>query len=454
MVTVALTAPVWDELRAALDDDRETAGVITARAVEGPGGITLLGRRLDWASPDAYLDRKPHRLSLRSSGWVPAVRAALAEGSIPVFVHTHPRGLAVFSQRDDEVDASLRATLPAMGGGQRYAALVVAGTRHEATVAGRLYDQDGSHPMSRLRVAGEGIEIITARPRQPALPETFDRQIRMFGAAGQDVLAALHVGIVGTGGTGSACAEQLTRLGAGHLTLVDDDVVTDPTPTRGYGMTVADTGRPKAEVLAEYLRKIGLPTEVSTVTSAVQNPAARHALSTADVVFSCVDGHGARLILNRWAYAHLAPVIDVAVLVSSDSGASRVTGIDGRVTWLGPGTACLLCRGRIDPALAYAEILDPEERKRLAGEGYVREADTRQPAVVTLTSLVASLATTELLQRLFGLADLAPTEVLALVQRRELRRNRISQRPGCFCSDPAFLARGTQPPHLDLTWPG
>jgi hypothetical protein len=114
----------------------------------------------------------------------------------------------------------------------------------------------------------------------------------------------------------------------------------------------------------------------------------------------------------------------------------------------------LLCRGRIDPALAYAEILEPEERKRLAGEGYVREAETRQPAVVTLTSLVASLATTELLLRLFHLADPAPTEILAQVQHRELRRNRVSQRPGCFCSDGDFLGRGAQEPHLDLMWPG
>jgi hypothetical protein len=34
-----------------------------------------------------------------------------------------------------------------------------------------------------------------------------------------------------------------------------------------------------------------------------------------------------------------------------------------------------------------------------------------------------------------------------------LRRNGLPQRPGCFCSDANFLARGTQAPHLDLMWP-
>jgi molybdopterin/thiamine biosynthesis adenylyltransferase len=419
-VTVALTSALWDELRAALDDDRETAGVIAARVVEGPGGITLLGRSLRWAPQQAYLDRQPHGLSLRSTGWVPAARAALAEGSIPVFVHTHPRGAAVFSRHDDKVDASLRAALPGMGGDGHYAALVVADTSDAATAAGRLFIHADVTPVGKIRIVGEGIRVIASSPGQPPPMETFDRQIRMFGPAGQMILAELSVGIVGAGGTGSATAEQLTRLGVGTITIIDDDVVTGPTPTRGYGMTVADAGRPKAEVLAEYLRKIGLPTNVSAVPVPLQDPAALRTLNAADVVFSCVDGHGARLVLNRWAYAHLAPVIDLAVLVTADAGTARVTGIDGRVTWLGPGAACLLCRGRLDPALAYAEMLQPDERKRLAGEGYVREADTRQPAVVTLTSLVASLATTELLHRLFGLADTTPTEFLALLHRREL----------------------------------
>ena len=465
--TLALTSALWDELRRALDDEHEMAGIIAARSVGGPREdngstcIAYLGRRLTWAPPDSYRERQAYGLELGSAGWVPATRAALAENSVPVFVHTHPRGLPEFSKRDDGVDASLLAALPAMGGSGTYIALVIAGTSEAPTAAARVYYGSAdllSVPVDKIRICGDGITLIvgpcdgemtTARE-----DETFDRQIRMFGPAGQRALGALHVAVVGAGGTGSATAEQLTRLGVGTLTIIDDDVVTRPTPTRGYGMTVADLGRPKAEVLAGHLRRTGLPVRVRAVTAPLQDPAALNQIAAADVVFSCVDGHGARLILNRWAYAYLTPVIDVAILVSADSGTGTVTGIDGRVTWLGPGAACLLCRGRIDPALAYAEILEPEERKRLAGEGYALEAETRQPAVVTLTTLVASLATTELLQRLFGLADLAPTEILAQIQRRELRRNRVPQRPGCFCSDGDFLARGAEEPHLDLMWPG
>lgn len=450
-ITLAVTAALAEELTAPLADRRETAGILAARVVDGPDGRALLGRSIVWAPPDTYLDRRDDGLALRSTGWVPAARAALAGGSTPVFVHTHPGGRAEFSARDDQVDHALRATLTALGS-DPYASLVLAGDPSAPAAAARVDLAGALEPVAKIRIVGDRLRILTATTDDPTVEaEVFDRQIRVFAGAGQQVLTALHVAVVGAGGTGSATAEQLARLGVGTITIIDDDLVTEPTPTRGYGTTVADLGRPKADVVAAHLRKVGLGTRAYTVVAPVQDVASRHALASADAVFSCVDGHGARLLLNRWAYAHLAPVIDLAVLVSATDGA--LTGIDGRVTWLAPGAACLLCRGRLDPAAAYAEMLAPEERRRLAGEGYAPEAETRQPAVVTLTSLVASLATTELLNRLFGLADPAPTEILALAQQRELRRNRLPQRPGCFCSDPRFLGRGAEQPYLDLMWP-
>ena len=265
-VTLALTSALWEQLRRALDHEHETAGIIAARSVEGPRAddgspsVAYLGRRLTWASPDSYLERQAYGLELGSAGWVPATRAALAEGSIPVFVHTHPRGRPVFSKRDDGVDASLLAALPAMGGSGTYIALVVAGTSEAPAAAARVYYGSADPrpvPVDKIRICGDGITLIVSPCRDGETTagedETFDRQIRMFGPAGQRALGALHVAVVGAGGTGSATAEQLTRLGVGALTIIDDDVVTGPTPTRGYGMTVADLGRPKAEVLAEHL---------------------------------------------------------------------------------------------------------------------------------------------------------------------------------------------------------
>ncbi len=449
--TLALTEAVWEQLRMALADCHEKAGVLSARAVEGSSDITLLARELTWASPEAYVKRTRDGLALRSTGWLPAARAAVADDCTAIFVHTHPGGEPSFSDHDDRVDESILDAFHRFDTYSRYASLVVAGSPDKPQPAARIYDnRKGQIPVRKFRIVGERVSVLLAGAAAIPNYEVFDRQIRVFGSMGQQVVAALHVAVVGAGGTGSAVAEQLARLGVGMLTLVDDDVVTEATATRGYGMAVADIGRPKADVLAEHLRRIGLGTQVNGIMSPVQDPLGRDAIQHADIVFCCADGHGARLVLNRWAYAHLAPVLDVAVLVSAEDG--HVTGIDGRVTWLSPGAACLLCRNRVNAALAYAEMLHPDERKRLAGEGYVQEAKTTQPAVVTLTSLIASLATTEFLQRLFNLADPAPTEVLARIHDRDLRRNRAPQRAGCFCSDKMFLGRGLEPPYLDLLW--
>ena len=449
--TFAFTETLWDELTSALDDPYEVAGILTANVTDGPAGPTVLARAINWAPPGAYIDRQRDGLRLRSDGWVQPVHDALACGGTPVFVHTHPGGQAIFSGRDDLVDDVIRDAVGRMGGSGLYGSLVLAGTREDPAPRGRLFHHDRATQAVKFRIAGHSLRMLLNAPGTCVATETFDRQIRVFGSAGQETLAALNVAVIGAGGTGSAAAKQLTRLGVGAITIIDDDFVTAATPTRGYGTTTADLGRPKAEVLAEHLGKTGLCAMVTSVTAPIQDPVARTAIASADVAFSCVDGHGARLVLNRWAYAHLAPVIDLAVLISAEG--DSVAGINGRITWLSPGTACLLCRGRLDPALAYAEMLDPAERKRLAGEGYAPEAETPQPAVVTLTSLVASLATTELLHRLFGLADADPTEILALVQQRELSRNQLPPRDGCFCTDPTFLGRGTQPPHLNLAWP-
>ena len=111
----------------------------------GRGRMTARPPSLTWGGaspgllPASYLERHSYGLELGSAGWVPATRAALAEGSVPVFIHTHPRGRPEFSERDDGVDASLLAALPAMGGSGTYMALVGAGTSEVPTAAARVY---------------------------------------------------------------------------------------------------------------------------------------------------------------------------------------------------------------------------------------------------------------------------------------------------------------------------
>lgn len=441
---------MWAELQSWLQEPDEVAGVLTARVIDDADGTTLLGRGIDRAQASAYLDRRPDGLSLRSTGWVPAVRQAAADGAMAIFVHTHPGGRAEFSSWDDQVDEDLWRPFIALSGAPLYGSLVVADAEG-VTAAGRLRRPDGSvQEIDAIRVLGERLTVHLLGGAGAGFADVHDRQLRAFGALGQRVLGSLQVGIVGAGGTGSPIAEQLIRLGVGSVVVIDDDIVTPSTVARGYGSGMADVGRPKVDVIVDLATYTGLDVDVTAVKGNIRDQTVVKELRHCDVVFCCADGHAARLVLNRWAYWHLAPVIDVAVLVSSSDG--TVNGIDGRLTWLAPSAACLLCRGRIDPTIAYAEQLDPEERRRLAQQGYVPELEEPQPSIVPYTTMMSAMATTELLNRLFGFADPAPTEALVQFHTRSTSLNRRPPREGCFCGTSTAWGQGFAHPYLDLTW--
>jgi hypothetical protein len=130
-----------------------------------------------------------------------------------------------------------------------------------------------------------------------------------------------------------------------------------------------------------------------------------------------------------------------------------VSEIFARVTTVGPGSACLLCRGRIQPDTIRSESLPTSERDRLRTEGYVPGLQEPDPSVVTYTSFVASMATSEFLNRLFGVthADFAD-EYLARIDREEIRRNRATSMSGHYCDRPEEWGAGDQDPFLGQLW--
>ena len=170
-------------------------------------------------------------------------------------------------------------------------------------------------------------------------------------------------------------------------------------------------------------------------------------------MFGCTDDNAGRLVLSRFASYFLTPVIDCGVLLSSD-GHDRLIGIDGRVTILTPGDACLVCRDRIDLARAQAEALPAGERVRLQREGYAAALPGVEPAVVSFTTAIAAAATGELLERLLGYgSEPAPSEVLARFHEREMSSNIAAPREGHYCDPQAGkLGRGESEPFLEQTW--
>jgi molybdopterin/thiamine biosynthesis adenylyltransferase len=177
-------------------------------------------------------------------------------------------------------------------------------------------------------------------------------------------------------------------------------------------------------------------------------------LAEYDVVFGCTDDNAGRLVLSRLTSYLLIPVIDCGVLLTSNE-TGELEGIDGRVTVLIPGQACLVCRGRIDLARASAELLTPEERIRRADEGYAPALGRTEPAVVPFTTAVGATAVSELLERLVGYGPTPrPSEVLLRCHDREISTNIAQPRDRHYCNPlSGKIGIGFTRPYLEQTWP-
>lgn len=285
------------------------------------------------------------------------------------------------------------------------------------------------------------------------LPAIYDRNIRALGTQIQEVLGDLTIAVVGAGGTGSAVAEQLVRLGVRSLILIDPQTLTGSNTTRVYGSTPADVGRDKVDVLGDHLELIAGHVTTTRIRGSITTENVARALMSADVVFGCTDDNAGRLRLSRLPYIYGIPVIDCGVkLDATDDG--MISGIFGRVTVIHPGGACLVCRGRIDLQLAEAEIRPEEEQGRLVREGYAVALPGVEPAVVAFTTLVAATSVSELLERLIGYGeDPTPSELLLLIHDRTVRANDPPPTPGHYCDPGKNLAEKDEPGRfLGINW--
>ena len=457
--TLVLPEAIARELEIAAREQLETAGVIIASLVDpGNGMVRLLGRQLRWVDDSSYLRRERDTLAIRPEGYVPALGEAERINAGAIWVHTHP-GLNASprpSEADEIVDRQIADLFRWRTDSGWYCSLVISGAMTGFNFSGSLScNGDQPVPITRTWVVGDRLRLVRSFNNDaPAVMSIFDRNVLAFGGPIQHTVGDLRVGIVGCGGTGSAVAEQLTRLGARHLLLIDPDVLTETNTTRIYGSTPPDVGIHKVDVLATHLRRIAPALACDTISGSIAEQAIARRLTACDVVFGCTDDNAGRLILSRFATYLLTPVIDSGVLLSSDAE-SVLTGIDARTTTLIPGQACLICRGRVDLARAAAELLTPQERRARADEGYAPALGRTEPSVVTFTTLIAAAAVTELLERLIGYGpEPRPSEVLFRLHEREISTNRAAPRPAHYCATSSGkLGAGVTAPFLDMAWP-
>lgn len=242
--------------------------------------------------------------------------------------------------------------------------------------------------------------------------ERFDRQLLLFGQAGQEKIAEAHVTIAGLGGTGSHVAQQLTFLGVRKFSLIDADHATKSSRNRLIGMQARDlaTKTPKVIIAERMIREIEPDADITVVNNTFVSEAGAAELARASIIFGCMDRDGARLLLNEFACACNRPYFDIAT--DTEKEGDRVT-FGGRLMVRTSGDACLYCMDLLDRQAVRRDLTSPERREEEdAMYGVRRDAlGDRGPSVVALNGILASLAVTEFMVFVTGVPR-APKRLL------------------------------------------
>lgn len=149
--------------------------------------------------------------------------------------------------------------------------------------------------------------------------EELDRYARhialpQVGGVGQRKIKAASVAIIGAGGIGSATVPALAGAGIGRLTIIDSDVVEVANLHRQPLFGEGDAGRPKAELAAEFVRRLNHFVEADPKQERIGSENAAELLSGHDLVIDGSDNFATRLAVSDACVALGIPLISAAAV--------------------------------------------------------------------------------------------------------------------------------------------
>jgi molybdopterin/thiamine biosynthesis adenylyltransferase/proteasome lid subunit RPN8/RPN11 len=417
----------------------------------------LLTRELVEIGESAFVERTPFKMTWSTTPFYNALKRVETEGLGVAVVHSHPEGPLAFSPADDMAERELfQIAADRLENERPHLSVVMDGHGH---LVARAYETDlKPKEVDLIRIIGQQWRFSYSQHGVARHDETYDRQVRAFGVQSTEDLGFLRIGIVGCGGTGSAVASLLARIGVRRLALFDPDVVDETSLNRLHFATRFDANlqRAKVDVVGEGIAKLGLQTSVRRYPYHVDDERCRDALRSCDVLFGCTDDHLGRNFLNRLAHFYLIPVVDLGLAIEprADVGYDA---FDGRVTVVQPGYPCQHCRSTINSGTMLAEDLrrhDPILYQQRRRAGYVQDAPDPSPVVVTFTTELASMAVNEVFQRLTAFRGNEGSSAERVRRFDEVKDSDCIpggiRRPGCkLCGTRKYDGRGDMLLFLD-----
>lgn len=438
-------------------DGREAVAFLACGRARGPDRERLVVREVH-PIPHGRCERTPVSVRWNAEDIEMLLYRAESEGLSLVKVHSHPGGYPQFSDTDDTSDAELLPTIRSW---------VEADVPHGSVIMlpdGRLFGRylwrDAEmRDFDLVNVVGPTLRFWWARDEfDEDAAAHGEAQDQAFGVGTTRQMRRLRVGVVGVSGTGSPTIEQLMRLGAGHLVIVDDDVIEKRNLNRILFATKkhAEDLVLKVTAAKENIGRKNLGTIVTAIDKPVQSPEAIRALAQCDVIFGCVDTVGARFTMNLLASHYIVPYFDLGALLDAEpkaGGGSTIKDILGTVHYMVPGRSSLLTRDLFTLDDVRAEGLhkkDPTAAAQQVKQGYIRGARVSRPAVVSVNMFLSSLAVNDFLARLHPYRRMTNADVASIeFSLAELRITADEEMERCPAMG-LFLGFGDRKPLLGL----
>ncbi len=229
-------------------------------------------------------------------------------------------------------------------------------------------------------------------------------QLEALGLAGQLKLKRAHVLVVGAGGLGSPVLMYLAAAGVGHLTIIDNDLVTLSNLQRQVIHTTPMVGVAKVDSAGERLLQLNPEIDVTLIAKRLEAANAETVFDGHQVVVDCTDNLETRLLINETCTRLSMPFVYGAVFEYE----GQVSVFDAR---RGPCLRCML-----PEQLSPEAIPNPETHGLLA----------------TVPGVIGLLQATEVIKLLAGIGEpligkLALVDVLSV----SLTKINIPKRVDC-----------------------
>jgi tRNA A37 threonylcarbamoyladenosine dehydratase len=422
--SLVMPPDLWADLAAHLfaGDGDEHGAVVGAGMVETARGVRLLARDLVIAEDgvDFIPGKRGYRM-LTASFVTRNILRCGENGLVYLAIHCHGGDHTVgFSGADFASHERGYPALLDIADGLPVGALVLA----VDAIAGDIWLPSGRRvTLQKARVVGRPQRLLyPSPPRHAVAGPAYDRQARLFGDRGQDILRNQKVGVIGAGGAGSLIVEYLARLGVGHLVVVDPDRIELSNLPRVVGSTRRDAlawltaanrpprlqrwgerlARHKTKIASRVARQANPKIHIERIEGDVAADAIAQRLVDCDFLFLAADSMRARLVFNALVHQYLIPGAQVGAKVTVDKTTGEVLDVFSVYRPVLPGSGCVWCNGLISASKLQEEAVSETERRE---QRYVEEATVRAPSVITLNAVACAHAVEDYLFSVTGLLD-------------------------------------------------